>query len=115
MRISDWSSDVCSSDLDDGEDVLTAIENQTFDAVIIDLHVPGASGVEIMKQTRFMDAGRKRTPFIVLTADATSEARRERSEEQTSELQSLMRTSYAVFCFKNKQITQSTHLSHLMT
>src|SRR3546814_2401712 len=77
MRISDWSSDVCSSDLDDGEDVLTAIENQSFDAVIIDLHMPGASGVEIMKQTRFMEAGRKRTPFIVLTADATSEARLE--------------------------------------
>ena len=63
--------------VDDGEDVLTAIENQGFDAVIIDLHMPGASGVEIMKQTRFMEAGRKRTPFIVLTADATSEARLE--------------------------------------
>ncbi|MFC3715492.1 ATP-binding protein [Luteimonas soli] len=63
--------------VDDGEDVLTAIENQSFDAVIIDLHMPGASGVEIMKQTRFMEAGRKRTPFIVLTADATSEARLE--------------------------------------
>src|SRR5690606_11805901 len=40
--------------VDDGEDVLTAIESQSFDAVIIDLHMPGASGVEIMKQTRFM-------------------------------------------------------------
>lgn len=63
--------------VDDGEDVLTAIENQSFDAVIIDLHMPGASGVEIMKQTRFMEAGRKRTPFIVLTADATADARLE--------------------------------------
>src|SRR3546814_20708583 len=63
--------------VDDGEDVLTAIENQSFDAVIIDLHMPGVSGVEIMQQTRFMEAGRKRTPFIVLTADATSEARLE--------------------------------------
>ncbi len=60
---------------DDGEDVLTAIESQSFDAVIIDLHMPGASGLEVMKQTRFMEAGRKRTPFIVLTADATKEAR----------------------------------------
>src|SRR3546814_12413279 len=78
---------------------------------IIDLHMPGVSGVEIMKQTRFMEAGRKRTPFIVLTADATAEARLEceragayafmtkpRSEEHTSELQSLMRISYAGFC-----------------
>ncbi|MEJ7746581.1 MAG: ATP-binding protein [Luteimonas sp.] len=63
--------------VDDGDDVLNAIEAQSFDAVIIDLHMPGASGVEVIKQTRFMEAGRKRTPFIVLTADATSEAQLE--------------------------------------
>ncbi len=64
--------------VDDGEDVLTAIEAQSFDAVIIDLHMPGISGLEVVKQTRFMEAGqKKRTPFIVLTADATSEARLE--------------------------------------
>src|SRR3546814_9520869 len=39
--------------------------------------MPGVSGVEIMKQTRVMEAGRKRTPFIVLTAVATAEARLE--------------------------------------
>ncbi len=61
--------------VDDGDDVLTAIELQSFDAVIIDLHMPGASGLEVIKQTRFMEAGRRRTPFIVLTADATAEAR----------------------------------------
>src|SRR3546814_4858618 len=54
--------------VDDGEDVLTAIENQSFDAVIIDLHMPGVSGAEIMKQTR--------------------------SEEHTTETQSLMRIAY---------------------
>src|SRR5690606_8128106 len=63
--------------VDDGEDVLTAIEHHAFDAAIIDLHMPGMSGVEIMKQTRFMEAGRRRTPFIVLTADATADARLE--------------------------------------
>ena len=63
--------------VDDGDDVLTAIEHHAFDAVIIDLHMPGMSGVEIMKQSRFMEAGRKRTPFIVLTADATSDAKLE--------------------------------------
>lgn len=62
---------------DDGDDVLTAIESQSFDAVIIDLHMPGVSGLEVMKQTRFMEAGRKRTPFIVLTADATADAQLE--------------------------------------
>ncbi|HVR81615.1 MAG TPA: ATP-binding protein [Luteimonas sp.] len=63
--------------VDDGNDVLNALEAQTFDVVITDLHMPGVSGIEIMKQTRFMEAGRKRTPFIVLTADATSEAQLE--------------------------------------
>src|SRR3546814_20127308 len=63
--------------VDDGEDVLTAIENQSFDSVIIDLHMPGVSGVEIMKQTRFMEAGRKRPPYIVLTSHAPANARLE--------------------------------------
>src|SRR3546814_7477155 len=36
----------------------------------------------------------------------------ERSEEHTSELQSLMRTSYAVFCFKNKFISITHHNYH---
>ncbi|WP_243708077.1 ATP-binding protein [Luteimonas arsenica] len=63
--------------VDDGEDVLDALEAQSFDAVIIDLHMPGGSGLEVLKQARFMEAGRKRTPFIVLTADATPEARLE--------------------------------------
>ncbi|MBJ6980615.1 ATP-binding protein [Luteimonas sp. MC1572] len=61
--------------VDDGDDVLVALESQAFDVVIIDLHMPGASGLEVLKQARFMEAGRKRTPFIVLTADATAEAR----------------------------------------
>ena len=61
----------------DGEAVLNALESQRFDVVITDLHMPGISGLEIMKQARFMQAGLERTPFIVLTADATPEARRE--------------------------------------
>ncbi len=63
--------------VDDGNDVLNALEAQHFDVVITDLHMPGVSGIEIMKQTRFMEAGRPRTPFIVLTADATTEAQLE--------------------------------------
>ncbi|MDR6990778.1 ATP-binding protein [Luteimonas sp. 3794] len=62
--------------VNDGDDVLLALETQTFDAVITDLHMPGADGLDIIRQTRFMEAGRgRRTPFIVLTADATAEAR----------------------------------------
>jgi two-component system sensor histidine kinase RpfC len=63
--------------VDDGNDVLNALEAQRFDVVITDLHMPGVSGIEIMKQTRFMEAGRPRTPFIVLTADATTAAQLE--------------------------------------
>ncbi|WP_242107619.1 ATP-binding protein [Luteimonas aquatica] len=63
--------------LNDSENVLATLETQGFDAVIIDLHMPGISGLEVIKQVRFMEAGRKRTPFIVLTADATAEARLE--------------------------------------
>ncbi|MET0327726.1 MAG: ATP-binding protein, partial [Luteimonas sp.] len=61
--------------VDDGDDVLVALEAQSFDLVITDLHMPGADGLDIIRQTRFMEAGSgRRTPFIVLTADATSEA-----------------------------------------
>jgi two-component system sensor histidine kinase RpfC len=63
--------------VDDGEDVLAALEAQSFDAVVMDLHMPGASGLEVLKHARFMEAGQRRTPFIMLTADATPEARAE--------------------------------------
>src|SRR3546814_6320385 len=43
------------------------------------------------------------TPVISAPAPATSTLRRLRSEEHTSELQSLMRISYAVFCLKKKK------------
>ena len=63
--------------VEDGEAVLNALESQQFDLVITDLHMPGLSGLETIKQARFMQAGHKRTPFIVLTADATPEAQME--------------------------------------
>src|SRR3546814_3125220 len=43
--------------------------------------------------------------FMYLRARSFCDNRVDRSEEQTSELQSLMRISYAVFCLKNKNIT----------
>lgn len=54
-----------------GDEALTAIESQNFDAVVIDLHMPGISGLDVLKQVRVMQAGREVTPFIVLSADAT--------------------------------------------
>lgn len=61
-----------------GEDVLMAVESDRFDAVIVDLHMPGISGLEVLKQVRVMEAGNgSKTPFIVLSADVTPEAIRE--------------------------------------
>ncbi len=59
--------------VDSGEDVLSALEDGRFDGVIIDLHMPGVSGLDVLKQVRVMEAGAQQlTPFIVLSADATA-------------------------------------------
>ncbi|WP_395681069.1 ATP-binding protein [Dokdonella sp.] len=60
-----------------GEGVLDAIEQGDFDAVIVDLHMPGVSGLDVLKQVRVMQAGRTLTPFIVLSADATTTTMRQ--------------------------------------
>src|SRR3546814_8864140 len=90
MRISDWSSDVCSSDLCrllncPGYPVqASAGRGSGFCSSSAMLRLAGASGT-------LLEPVRKRLV--------------ERSEEHTSELQSLMRISYAVFCLKIKNIT----------
>src|SRR3546814_6319193 len=121
MRISDWSSDVCSSDL-------LAIDRQIGVA-------PERGQIAILRRKRHLE-GVPRRAFVqrqrgqrierprgqvpgVHQIDAGSAAAagiegrqlvghgldREaaRSEEHTSELQSLMRISYAVFCLKKKK------------
>jgi two-component system sensor histidine kinase RpfC len=61
--------------VDDGEAVLTALEDATYDAAIIDLHMPGLSGLDLLRQLRVMEAGGgRRTPVLVLSADVTPEA-----------------------------------------
>src|SRR3546814_3969856 len=103
MRISDWSSDVCSSDLQlEIREVALAhhIERQEHDLHLLpqlaevlpgdDHHALGPAigahglGARNLRDEPAHDDGR-------------------RSEEHTSELQSLMRISYAVFCLKKKQ------------
>src|SRR3546814_1812429 len=144
MRISDWSSDVCSSDL---------------------LLIPGIGIVDVRSDIRAVP---RKGGGLALTGKARADVRRfdngflrglagglprltsdlalgadgqlrlsglkldapllhlsangyrrrngtfhfERSEEHTSELQSLMRISYAVFCLKKKQITKTLYLTH---
>src|SRR3546814_2979525 len=78
MRISDWSSDVCSSDLvGDGQ---------------------LGTGIVDHAATPWACRGNRREVMAArVSASCTM-----RSEEHTSELQSLMRISYAVFCLKKK-------------
>lgn len=58
-----------------GEAVLDALAESEFDAVIVDLHMPGMSGLDMLKELRVMQAGgAPRTPVMVLSADVTPEA-----------------------------------------
>ncbi|MDR7134589.1 two-component system sensor histidine kinase RpfC [Lysobacter niastensis] len=58
-----------------GEEVLNALETSDYDAVIADLHMPGISGLDLLRQLRIMEAGSaRRTPVIVLSADVTPES-----------------------------------------
>src|SRR3546814_5591104 len=116
MRISDWSSDVCSSDL--------------YKAIF--LFAPGAD--QVVSPVTYIYLGMAATFACVMNAPITAifliaditqsyelfvplmlvcatsyflkytaeNPRSKRSEEHTSELQSLMRISYAVFCLKKK-------------
>src|SRR3546814_2512106 len=121
MRISDWSSDVCSSDL--GRD---PVQPQ---GEVADPEPPSprqcaseAGGGEDQPHQPRESENRKRPETERLEAERGDQAgdegkaeelhfvplcegwlRFSRSEEHTSELQSLMRSSYAVFCLKKKK------------
>ncbi len=63
------------SSADGGEQVLEAMAASDYDAVIVDLHMPGVSGLDLLKQLRVMQAGSgPRTPVIILSADVTPES-----------------------------------------
>src|SRR3546814_7452533 len=127
MRISDWSSDVCSSDL-----LVVAVNSfhQTYDLLVTpSLPIPAFAAGEEVPAGSDLQRWPQWTPFsypfnltqqpaISLPCGLTSEglpaglqivgprfadALVLRSEEHTSELQSLMRISYAVFCLKKKK------------
>ncbi|NIJ72417.1 two-component system sensor histidine kinase RpfC [Xanthomonas sp. F4] len=60
--------------VDGAEAVLDALAESEFDAVIVDLHMPGMSGLDMLRQLRVMQAGGPRTPVVVLSADVTPES-----------------------------------------
>src|SRR3546814_3218592 len=115
MRISDWSSDVCSSDLggasseEPGSGVAERIRSQpvrrrasvnwnvTISAVPLSA-LPDA----ITGRTSTSGKSTKASDVWPSRCQGASQRLPVRSEEHTSELQSLMRISYAVFCLKKK-------------
>lgn len=67
--------------VDDGESVLDAMGSNVYDLVIVDLHMPGISGLDILRQLRVMEAGSgKKTPVVMLSADVTPDAIRQCKE-----------------------------------
>src|SRR3546814_6046875 len=111
MRISDWSSDVCSSDLlsrasGAGSTVPTGASTAAAPCAM-------ACGMKSRPSARLPGSAAKRQPADTLRLSAvrplistSDKAAPGRSEEHTSELQSLMRISYAVFCLKKKNTTK---------
>src|SRR3546814_2389326 len=110
MRISDWSSDVCSSDLNDTEfsgEPMSETERYQLPFIL-----PGRAQKEVYRNealTRIdaaLHAAVEEGPLP--TPPQTPQIGESwivaRSEEHTSEVQSLMRISYAVFCLKKKKI-----------
>src|SRR3546814_7829876 len=133
MRISDWSSDVCSSDLNAlvKQGVTSAKRsshtyNNGFDLSIGSAKSEeeirkrlGARGINVTKVIRETGQGRNQGtgPHWHIEIDGPTGNRQAgagsaagkmnvRSEEHTSELQSLMRISYAVFCLKKTKINK---------
>src|SRR3546814_10385789 len=114
MRISDWSSDVCSSDLFPrlpelrrqhpelhiDLDTLSHAEARLGEG--IDAAIALARSIDPALYAARLDQDK----IFPIAA---------RSEENTSELQSLMRSSYAVFCLKKKKHTAHTTLVHYHT
>jgi len=60
-----------------GEEALDLFAETDLDAAILDLHMPDINGLDVIKQARVMQAGRARTPIIVLSADVAVETMRE--------------------------------------
>src|SRR3546814_5594959 len=104
MRISDWSSDVCSSDLATVPRSSIRPARARHAGIVRGKAgtVRGRNHGHPIRETH--DASVAGTCRTAAVASLTlSDASRHRSEEHTSELQSLMRISYAVFCLKKKK------------
>src|SRR3546814_10355492 len=117
MRISDWSSDVCSSDLIGAVNVVGGKGGHALsllggaDNMIVNAGTL-ATLDDLDGMVIYAEGGNNsitNSGLIVGSIDLSSG--NNRSEEHTSELQSLMRISYAVFCLKKKKYTEH-HTKH---
>src|SRR3546814_3548111 len=125
MRISDWSSDVCSSDLGEAVEAQGERTAARFEVGQLDVVTGGAAFGDRHGRGPYRSRSRpacwpqslRISSHLGDHVRAASNVPRTgcergdgqlRSEEHTSELQSLMRTSYAVFCLKNTTYIEST-------
>src|SRR3546814_5897652 len=104
MRISDWSSDVCSSDL------LSKEAREKAQGELRKLKSMAPMSAEATVSRNYLDTmlslpwGKKsKVKKDITAAQKILDEDHYRSEEHTSELQSLMRISYAVFSLKKKK------------
>src|SRR3546814_5254145 len=123
MRISDWSSDVCSSDLflrAANLSLLTNCAGRRF----CQLHpehqrqlrchnLQFLAGLQVEQQGVVVCDDAPWLQFGWLQSQRAGFAGTERSEEHTSELQSLMRISYAVFCLNKKKHNMQISTRHV--
>src|SRR3546814_9186945 len=113
MRISDWSSDVCSSDLHPCQALAFQQLDPAVLAAVVDVDHFGKADLCADDREAEGDVLHPRALAARPWKEVADQAARAivqpedcpqlRSEEHTSELQSLMRISYAVFCLKKKQ------------
>src|SRR3546814_4871648 len=109
MRISDWSSDVCSSDLASPARIALAAARRASAFTAVGVRASTAAAFRAAFPMRWIRASASSSA----TAFTASPYGRDRSEEHTSELQSLMRISYAVFCLKKKKKTNKYNNNNL--
>src|SRR3546814_7168701 len=111
MRISDWSSDVCSSDLQ----MSVLVQMPASTAAQEQPHGPYRAADPSACAARYAPSICGRASSVRRTAAPSvsvsiAVSLMPRSEEHTSELQSLMRISYAVFCLKKKNTRQQNDM-----
>src|SRR3546814_9641965 len=108
MRISDWSSDVCSSDLESQPPVESRLSHRRIQAQMTTHYRQLTQGqryqIEAGLSAAESQASIAKRVGVHPSTISREVRRNSRSEEHTSELQSLMRISYAVFCLKKKTI-----------